>query len=306
VCTPPTRRLEIELPAEESRKPTCCDEEGRPPADEDLAASLSDASGVDARPPSAPLTSCPSLVHLLRRTGRTQADPADRRTYCDLRNRTWRNRSPSSLTPCQGEGRGFESRRPLHGNPWPGQGFRAFDLVFRIFGRPSRSPGPSRAVGCRDGLYPPLLARIVPSRQAYPLSHAGVARRILEPPRCTSTSPAHPTIPPDLRAYTNIESADNDAPSGGNQTACGSRYLTRWSAPRRRVRKSTRTISPCTSPEVLGSGSARGRDFGGAASAVEPAVPDTAVRDYPSGIRILARVRSGLSQWYSDTRTGPL
>jgi hypothetical protein len=27
---------------------------------------------------------------------------------------------------CQGEGRGFESRRPLNRNPWPGQGFGAF------------------------------------------------------------------------------------------------------------------------------------------------------------------------------------
>jgi hypothetical protein len=106
--------LEFEPPAEERRKPPCCDEDGRPAADEDVAAAIS--GGIErhgARPRSAPLTSCPSLVRLLRRNGWTQANPTDRRTYCDLRKRAWRHRSPSPLTPCQGEGRGFESRRPL-------------------------------------------------------------------------------------------------------------------------------------------------------------------------------------------------
>ena len=45
-------------------------------------------------------------------------------------------------SPCQGEGRGFESRRPLHRNPWPGRGFRAFDLVFRVSGRVPGCTGP--------------------------------------------------------------------------------------------------------------------------------------------------------------------
>jgi hypothetical protein len=58
--------------------------------------------------------------------------------------------SVGRASPCQGEGRGFESRRPLRRNPRLGRGFPACDLRFRVLGPSCRSCGPSRAVGCRD------------------------------------------------------------------------------------------------------------------------------------------------------------
>jgi hypothetical protein len=50
---------------------------------------------------------------------------------------------------CQGEGRGFEPRRPLHGNPWLGQGFLAVYLRFRARG-PSGDQ-PARLLRSRPG-----------------------------------------------------------------------------------------------------------------------------------------------------------
>jgi hypothetical protein len=60
---------------------------------------------------------------------------------------------------CQGEGRGFESRRPLHRNPWPSQGFLA---VYQRF-RASRCQSPL-PIGCPARLAPspPMTLRIAP------------------------------------------------------------------------------------------------------------------------------------------------
>ena len=58
--------------------------------------------------------------------------------------------SVGRASPCQGEGRGFESRRPLHvthGNPWPGQGFRALQPGF--VSRPVQGADPRVRTGRR-------------------------------------------------------------------------------------------------------------------------------------------------------------